>query len=483
MTRFHALLKYRLGGLILIIVLLTGTWSVALAEASTAGSPELVTVQIPETEKQLLDLIDEVKALIEQYHTKDVASETLYEGALRGMLEALADPYSQYLDKDQFEKLNTSLEGEYSGIGVTVGLIDGNITVVGVFKGSPAEAAGVKAGDVLVKAGGEDLLGKVPQDASRVLRGEAGTTVDLMVRRPSTGETLTFLIARERIVQPTLDLQDLGNGLYCLSIYQFTSDTARQFPVIMKYLKYRGLNGLVLDLRGNPGGLLDAAVAIASELVPKGPVVELRRKGLKETIENHSDIDPVPVAVLVDGGTASASEIVAGAIKDRGVGVIVGERTFGKACVQSIIPLGGDMGGIRLTIADYYTPAGRSLAGTGLTPDFPVKAPTVEPPDAIVFKRTLGSGAVGLDVLAVQDVLDFLGYPVGEMDGVFGDNTNEALAGFCRDRGMEWSGAVDQALVSSMNAAAKEAAKNAPDVPLELAKSLLESRVRTGRWQ
>ena len=395
----------------------------------------------------IFDLYTQVQELIVNYHTKDVAQQDLFEGMMRGLLDALDDAYSQYLDQEQYDSLFSTLEGEYSGIGVTIDLVEGKIVVVSTFPGSPAEKAGIKSADVITGAEGIDLRGKVPGDASRILRGPAGTTVTVTISRPSTGESLDFKLIRETIRQQTLSLKDLGDGTYLLGISQFTTDTGTQFPVVMQYLRDRGLRGLVLDLRNNPGGLVDSALSIASGLVPKGPLVELRRKEIRQVIESYVETSPVPVVVLVNQGSASSSEILAGAIRDRGVGVLVGDRTFGKACVQSIIPLGDGLGGIRLTTADYYTPSGYLLAGIGLTPDFAVDTDQIEIPEGLTHDRVLGAGAVGLDVLALQKSLRFLGYDKVPTDGVLGQSTAAALSSVASDTKTRFVGSTTAELV------------------------------------
>lgn len=284
--------------------------------------------------------------------------------------------------------------------------------------------------------------------------------------------------------QDTISLKDYGGGVYCIGISQFTTDTARQFPVIMKYLRSRGLKGLILDLRNNPGGYLDSCLEIAKELVPKGPIVELRRKDRRQVLENDRDTVPVPTVVLVNKGSASASEILAGAIRDRGVGVLVGEPTFGKACVQSVVPLGGNLGGIRLTVADYYTPSGESLAGTGLNPAVVVKPEEQRSsPPAVVLERLLTRGAVGLDVLAMQETLEFLGFLTDKADGVFGPNTLDALGRFMKARGLQQDLEIGPRFAEEMNLAVVDNIRGRPDTVLETGKDLLLHKIQTGWWQ
>ncbi len=426
--------------------------------------------------------VEDLEGFIENYHTKDVSLTTLQQAALRGMLEALDDPYSQYLTPEDLTSLSSSLEGEYSGIGVTIDYLNGFVTIVGVFNGSPAENAGVKVGDVLISAAGTSLVGKTSADASLLLRGEPGVPVAFEVVRPGVDEVLAFTVTRQVILEPTIEIDDLGGGIHYVGISQFTSDTGRNFPVIMKHLREKNLKGLVLDLRDNPGGLLDSCLQVASELVPSGTVVELRRKELKEALTVETDISPVPTVVLVNGASASCAEILAGAIRDRGVGILVGEQTFGKACVQSIVELNDGMGGIRLTTADYYTPNGISLAGSGLTPDVLVNNQGIIVPPRVVFTRDMASGAVGLDILALQEALTFLGYPIGECDGIFGPKTAAAVDLFCDAAGYHYQGRVTETLVGRVNLLVVEHAKDFQDEVLLKGKEVLESKLAFGEW-
>ena len=447
------------------------------------AEPTEVVVNIPKEEAALYSLFSEVKEYIKKYHTKEISDEVLYEGAIRGMLEAVGDPYSRYLTKEEFTSLSSSLEGEYVGIGVSLELINGSITIVSVFKGSPAEQSGILPGDIILGADGLDLRGKTHTDASYILRGQEGTSITVELYRPSTGETFTVRLTRARISPPTLKVVDMGSGIYRIEISQFTSATGREFPAIMDYLRTRNLRGLILDLRNNPGGTLDDCIKVAEKLVPKGPIVELRRKELRQVIENDQNITPVPIVVLTNKGTASASEILAGAIRDRGVGILVGEPTFGKACVQAVIPLAGNMGGIRLTIADYFTPSGKSISGTGLEPDILIKPEVLKVPDKVDYKRPLKRGVIGLDVLALQESLEFLGYDVGEPDGIFGAKTDRACALFSKEHNLQYSGVMTEKEIEALYFATVEKVRNAPDVVLQKGLEALQRRITTGRWQ
>ncbi len=441
---------------------------------SQPPEPTTAVVELPIEEEELFNLFQEIKDTILLLYPKLVDVVTLYQGAIRGLFESLDDPYSEYLDKEEFESLSQDMEGEFSGIGVAIQLISSNITVVSVFKGSPAQKAGMQPGDVIIKVDGTDLRGKKLQDASALLRGEPGTRVTVTVLRPRTGESLVLPMIRTRISAHPIEMEELGDGMFYIRISQFTSTTGKNFSVLMDFLRRKEARGLLLDLRDNPGGLLDGAVDVAGELVPSGPIVELRRKNFRQVISSDKQSNPIPTIILINGGTASASEIVAGAVRDRGKGILVGERTFGKACVQALIPIADDAGGFKLTVAEYYTPSGEMISGVGLKPNIAVEQERIQLPDTVVYSREMKRGTVGLDVLALQTSLEFLGYDPGTADGIFGPKTEGAFLAFMCDYGREYRGSVGESEVSTINGAVSEKAVNVPDNVLEEGKFLLK---------
>ena len=458
---------------IVVLSISAGTAAPVFAESLPPQEPTIATVEIPAKEEEWFYLFQDAKDLILLLYPNDVTVQTLYQGAMRGLFESIGDPYSQYLNQEELDGLSQEMEGEFSGIGVAIQLISGNITVVSVFKGSPAEQAGLKAGDVILEVDGTYLRGKSAQDASDLLKGDVGTSVSVTVLRPKTGQTLTVHMVRARVSAYPIELEDLGNGMFYVRISQFTSTTGKNFSVLMEWMRHKGAKGLILDLRDNPGGLLDAAVQVATELVPSGPIVQLRQKSVRQVVWSDQETEPMPTVILVNGGTASASEIVAGAVRDRGKGILVGERTFGKACVQAVVPLGDDLGGFKLTIADYYTPKGTAISGVGLKPNVLVKEEPLELPNTLVYKREIKVGTVGLDVLALQDCLRFLGYDPGPSDGIFGKKTQTATGLFLKDHGRVYCGFVGETEMSAVNAAVAERAVNRPDTVLEEGKTIL----------
>lgn len=455
----------------------------AAADAQQAEGADEVTITLSRDEAELYKRLRDVMSLIRDLHPKDVCLEMLYEGALKGAAEAVGDPYTQYIGKDQFGDFSSSIEGEYVGIGVTIELVNGKITVVNTFPGSPARQAGVKAGDVITRAAGQDLAGKSLTEAAALLRGPEGTSVSVTIYRPSTGQLLEMNLTRRRIQIPTLDFKDLGDGLKYVAINQFTSETGRNFPAVIKTAKMFGMKGLVLDLRDNPGGTLEDCLEVLKCLVPKGPMVSLVYKEGREEYSNEEDpTNLVPVVVLLNGGTASAAEIVAAAIRDRGVGILVGEKTYGKGTIQAVIKFKNGSG-MKLTIGEYLPPGGQSLDGKGLVPDVYVPAQERVLPKKPEATRALRKGMIGLDVLAVQQALAFIGYDVGEPDGIFGSRTESAVKAFQKSISLSPTGIVDAALVGKLfDAVQAFAREHHQDNVLDKAIELLRRKVDTGDW-
>lgn len=309
-----------------------------------------------------------------------VQDPKLVEGAISGMVSALGDPYSMYLNPDNLAALREELDPGYSGIGVYVDDKDVNgvsyVTVVAPMKGSPGEKAGLVAGDRLLAVNGTDLAGKPATDAVKLIRGPKGTKVTLTVLRGDNNR-FNVDITRDEIPYPTVDHRMLSDNIGYIHLYQFNQTVGTQIGSALQDLKGQGAKGIILDMRHNPGGLLEEAVSVASDFVPKGRVVSVvYRDGTQKTYDAPGPGLGMPLVVLVDEGSASAAEIVAGAIKDRAAGTLVGTKTFGKGSVQTLTPLANG-GGLRLTIAKYLTPSGTSINHIGITPDVVVTLPPV----------------------------------------------------------------------------------------------------------
>nr|BAL56940.1 carboxyl-terminal protease [uncultured Chloroflexota bacterium] len=300
----------------------------------------------------------------------------LMRGAIRGMYEAVGDKHTGYMDPQEYKDATESLAGEYEGIGAWVDTGGEYLTIISPIPGSPAEKAGLRNGDQVIAIDGEDMSGVSPEVARRKVLGPAGSTVELTIRRPGVEEPFTVKITRARITIHSVEGKMLDNGLAYLQLITFGEKTASELRDALKSLLDQNPKGLILDLRNNGGGYLQTAVDVVSEFVPDGAVLyEEYGDGTRNTykVSGKGIATKIPIVVLVNEGTASASEIVAGAIRDHGRGKLVGVTTYGKGSVQNWIPLSNEQGAVRITIARWLTPNGYSIDKKGLEPDFVVK--------------------------------------------------------------------------------------------------------------
>ncbi len=309
------------------------------------------------------------------YRPEEVDQDELIRGSLQGLVDQLEDPYSAYLPQEDYERFNRGLEGEFVGVGIHIGIRDGRLTIIAPIEGSPAHQAGARAGDLILKIDGDSTEGITLDDAVSLLRGEQGTQVLVEVEhRDGSVEVLT--IVRDVIHVPTVEtrLVDEGRVGY-VRLMTFNENAGTDVRNALDEFKAGGAEGVILDLRGNGGGLLNQALNVVSQFVDDGLVLTTKGPQGTTTYQSRGNgFENLPLAVLIDGGTASASEIVAGAIQDADMGVLVGQQTFGKGVVQSLFPL-VDGSYLKLTTSEYITPSGRRVQGQGLVPDIPVPDP------------------------------------------------------------------------------------------------------------
>ncbi|MBG0787122.1 MAG: S41 family peptidase [Anaerolineaceae bacterium] len=312
--------------------------------------------------------------LHENYVDQPLKDTDLMRGAIEGMLASLGDKHTSYMTPEEFTQANESLTGEYEGIGAYVDVSGDYVEIISPMKGSPAEAAGLRPNDKVIAINGEDMTGTPGDLVLQQILGPAGTDVTLTIDRD--GETFDVTITRQHIVVPTVDYEMLDNNIGYVALYTYGDNSTEQLQAALADLLSQNPAGLIFDLRDNGGGYLNTAIEVVSEFIGDG-VVMYEQYGDGETysyeaIPGGSATD-IPLVVLVNGGTASASEITAGAIQDTGRGVLVGETTYGKGSVQTWIALSDEAGGVRITIARWLTPNGTQISDIGLTPDYEVE--------------------------------------------------------------------------------------------------------------
>jgi carboxyl-terminal processing protease len=338
-----------------------GRWSVTSVSAEGEGYEELRT-------------FTEVMSMVKKYYVEEVKTKDLVYGAIKGMLNSL-DPHSSFMTPESYKEMQVDTKGEFGGLGIQIGLKDSMLTVIAPIEDTPAYRAGIKAGDKILKINNESTKDMSLQDAVTKMRGAPKTSVTLSIFREDWKDTKDFTIIRDIIKIKSVKSKVLEDNIGYVKLSQFQEQTSDDLAAALKQLNASKVTSLILDLRNDPGGLLNSAIDVTGQFLPKGKLVVYTKTRSGEKSEFLTSGDTVftpPMIVLVNQGSASASEIVAGALKDWNRAVILGTQTFGKGSVQTVIPLSGGAG-LRLTTAKYYTPKGTSIQNTGITPDIIVK--------------------------------------------------------------------------------------------------------------
>lgn len=365
---------------VLAIGMCTGcSWQTVKDKIMTGTSTEAPEQEKEFSMKDVEDKVEEIQKLIDDNFYFSTEEAELDQGIYKGLMESLDDPYSVYYTKEEFAQLQEETSGEYVGVGVQVTQDPETmlITVTKVFKGGPAEEAGMLKGDVLSAVGDWQLNGEDVGDVVDKIKGAAGTTVEVTVYRESIRDYVELTMDRRMVENPTVIWEMLDHHVGYVQVTDFYDVTSTQYVQAIEELESQGMEALVVDLRDNPGGLLSAVVEMLDYMLPKGMLVYTENKDGKiesqlESTDKH--VFDKPVAVLVNGYSASASEIYAGAMKDRGAATIVGTTTYGKGIVQRIFPL-DDGSGIKLTVSKYFTPSGNDIHKVGIEPDVEIELP------------------------------------------------------------------------------------------------------------
>jgi carboxyl-terminal processing protease len=367
---------YKMKNLIFTFLLLifSATFAIANTEENTAeADTENDTLPLDE-----LRTFTEVFAKVKSDYVEPIDDRKLIENAIRGMLEGL-DPHSAYLDKNSYSELQEGTSGEFGGLGIEVGMEDGYIKVISPIDGTPAELSGIKAGDLIIRLDEKSVRGMSLNDAVELMRGKPGSDIVLSIVREGEEKPIDITITRAIIMAQSVRSEILEPGFGYARVSSFQTHTAEDLRKAIEKLKKENensLSGLILDLRNNPGGILNAAVGVSDLFLDSGLIVytegRIQDSKLKFNAKPSDILRDAPIIVLVNGGSASASEIVAGALQDHERAIIMGERTFGKGSVQTILPMNDDAA-LKLTTARYFTPSGRSIQASGIYPDIVIK--------------------------------------------------------------------------------------------------------------
>ncbi len=325
-----------------------------------------------------IDIFGEVLEKIKTDYVDDVNQSEIMDSAINGVLQSL-DPYSAYMSPEIFKEMQTDTRGEFGGLGIEIGMEAGVVKVIAPIDDTPAALAGIKAGDYIVKIGGEQVQGKSLMEAVKLMRGPVGTSIKLTIRRKNNKKPLEFKVIRKIIEIKSVNAEILGKdkNLGYIRLKSFNENSDKQFlNIVKKYEKNSKIKGYIFDLRNNPGGLLNQAINITDFFLDDGQIVSTKGRKVSETrkffAKKGDEIDGKPIIIMINNGSASASEIFAGALKDHKRAIILGESSYGKGSVQSIIPLRNG-GGMRLTISKYYLPSGKSISDVGVSPDIVVE--------------------------------------------------------------------------------------------------------------
>ena len=370
-------MRGKISALFLVLILVVTnilSFNIGQSSFSNSNTPTLSTRKsgIDSTQQDKLTFLERY---IQDNYLREVTQEDLYVGQLKGMVAALDDPYSEYLTREEYNELMEDTSGKFFGIGVYINAQDGYINVVSPIKNTPAEKAGLRSGDKIIKVNGDDISGANATEASKKIKGEKGTKVTLTILRieDEVANTFDVDVIRDEITVITVESKIIENDLLYIGISQFNEQTYSEFMEATKLIT-NSTKGIILDLRNNPGGLLSTSTAIADVLLPEGIIVYTERKGKVKDDQINSDAKYIdlPMVVLINEGSASASEIISGAIRDFDRAMLIGQKTFGKGVVQTIDNFStGD--GIKLTISEYFTPKGTSIHGKGIEPDIGVE--------------------------------------------------------------------------------------------------------------
>ncbi|WP_245406284.1 MULTISPECIES: S41 family peptidase [Peribacillus] len=459
-------------GIFLVIFLTAGITTIAL----TFGD-EKVESLAPDKHAEFEKLYTTYDKIKDNYY-EEVDEEKLVDGAINGMIKSLDDPYSAYMDKKEASSFHESISSSFEGIGAEIQEQDGQIMVVSPIKGSPAEKAGVKPNDIILSVDGKSVEGLSSSEAVLKIRGEKGTKVDLSISRAGESEPIELTIKRDTIPIETVYAEMLDDGVAKIQVTSFSEHTVQELKTALEEMSKKDMKGLVLDLRGNPGGLLDQAIEMASLFIPNGEVVLQveERSGKKQVYKSENDGElKIPVAVLIDDGSASASEIVAAAVSESADIPLIGVKSFGKGTVQTAEDF-KDGSNFKYTAAKWLTPEGNWIHKKGIKPDITVKLPDYASLPYISPDKELKASDSSSEVKAAEEMLKEAGHDPGKIDGFFDEATANAVTAFQREQKIKETGTIkDDTTVKLMQVIQEKILKN--DTQVKKAVEVLKKEI------
>ncbi|MDR4926026.1 S41 family peptidase [Peribacillus simplex] len=460
-------------GIFLVIFLTAGITTIAL----TFGD-EKVESLAPDKHAEFEKLYSTYDTIKDNYY-EEIDQDKLVDGAINGMIKSLDDPYSAYMDKKEASSFHESISSSFEGIGAEIQEQDGQIMVVSPIKGSPAEKAGVKPNDIILSVDGKSVEGLSSSEAVLKIRGEKGTKVDLSISRAGESDPIELTIKRDTIPIETVYAEMLDDGVAKIQVTSFSEHTVQELKTALEEMSKKDMKGLVLDLRGNPGGLLDQAIEMASLFIPNGKVVLQveDRSGKKEVYKSKNDGElKIPVVVLIDDGSASASEIVAAAVSESADIPLIGVKSFGKGTVQTAQDF-EDGSNFKYTAAKWLTPEGNWIHKKGIKPDINVKLPDYASLPYISPDKELKASDSLSEVKAAEEMLKEAGHDPGKIDGFFDEATTNAVIAFQKEQKIKETGTIkDDTTVKLMQVIREKILKN--DTQVKKAVEVLKKEIK-----
>lgn len=418
-----------------------------------------------QTEDVDLEKVEQAYDLIRKYYIEEVEEDVLMSGAIQGMVSTLNDPYSVYMDKEVSAQFNQSLDSSFDGIGTEIGVENDKVIIVAPYKNSPAEKAGLKPKDEIISVDGNTVKGLNVQEISMKIRGKQGTKVTLEIKRSGVSKTHLYTIKRDKIPIETVTSEvkeENGTKIGYIEISTFSKDTSKDFKKQLKALEKEKIKGLIIDVRGNPGGLLSSVEEILNELITDdNPYLQTESRSGEQTeyYTKLTEKKPYNMVALIDRGSASASEILAAALHEAGGYALIGEKSYGKGTVQQAIPM-DDGSDVKLTVSKWLTPKGNWIHKKGIEPTIAIKQPALFWTQPLNIDKSLKRDMTSEQVKHAQEMLKGLGYEPGREDGYYDLRTEIAVKAFQNSEGLKSTGNINLKTAEALEQKIKDETKD-----------------------